>query len=97
MGQWNPDEYLPPATLTWCQQQLNEIGQELVGHPFKPTDPRIELLGHARSPYQAVYERLRERALQHWDSSREPKLNVCVKPVGAFNWRGESTGQTESI
>lgn len=85
--EWDSNEYLPPATLTWCQQQLREIGQELVGMPFNPEDPDPRLIGDTEAPYQGVYMALRKRALDHWDTRQDPKLDVCQKPIGAARWR----------
>ncbi|KAI3171846.1 hypothetical protein CBS147317_1275 [Penicillium roqueforti] len=84
---WNPEEYLPPATLTWCQQQLAEIGVQKVGMPFDPEDPNPNLVGDPRAPYRAVYEALRVRAFAHWEAGQNPILDVCTKPSGAASWR----------
>jgi hypothetical protein len=84
---WNPNEYLPPSTLAWCQQQLAEIGEQLAGIPFNPEDPGICFVGDQQAPYRAVYEALRVRAFAHWDAGRDPILDVCAKPIGAANWR----------
>ncbi|KAJ6092813.1 hypothetical protein N7486_008102 [Penicillium sp. IBT 16267x] len=82
--EWDPNEYLPPPTLFWCQTQLQEIGLELglpVGSRFDPEDPHLQLIGDKRQPYRAVYEKLRLRALAHWRSGEEPILEVCEKPI----------------
>jgi hypothetical protein len=84
--EWDPDQYLPPSTLSWCQAQLQEVGIELVGTPFDPEEPLLRLLGDPQQPYRAVYERLRTRAYAYWNSGQEPVLALCEKPVGASNW-----------
>lgn len=66
---------------------MEHIGLELVGTPFDPEDPLVDLLGDPEQPYKVVYEELRLRAHRHWDSgSQEPIFELCEKPVGAANW-----------
>lgn len=89
MQEWDPDEYLPPLTLAWCQEQLREIGHELglpEGIEFDPEEPHFRLIGDRKQPYKAVYEKLRIRAYDHWNSGQDPILAVCEKPTGAANW-----------
>ncbi|CDM35782.1 Ribonuclease H-like domain [Penicillium roqueforti FM164] len=87
---WDPDEYLPPSTLAWCQQQLTEIGQQLAGMPFNPEDPNPGLIGDPRAPYRAVYTELRARAFAHWHTGQDPILSVYTPPRGAANWRPDT-------
>jgi hypothetical protein len=43
---WNANEYLPVATLAWCQQQLTEIAEQLAGMGilFNSEDPSPRLI-----------------------------------------------------
>ena len=84
--EWDPNEYLPRSTLTWCHQQLIEIGQELVGIAFDPINPDPRFTGDTKSPFEAVYMKLRHRAYEHWISGQDPILDVCTKPIGAADW-----------
>jgi hypothetical protein len=86
VAEWDPAEYLPPATLAWCRQQMVEIGQQEVGVPFDPEDPLIQLRGDRKQPYRKVYEALRTRAFSHYQSGALPLLEISPKPVGAFSW-----------
>ena len=84
----DPNEYLPPSTLTQCHQQLAKIGQQLIGIPFNPNDPSPALCGEPRAPYRAVYKALRERAFTHQNTGQDPILDVYIKPHGAADWQG---------
>lgn len=44
VSEWNPSEFLPPATFTWCYHQLQEIGRQLTGtnEGFNPEDPLLQ-------------------------------------------------------
>jgi hypothetical protein len=82
--EWDPNQYLPPLTLVWCQTEMEKIGLELVGTPFDPEDPLIDLVGDPEQPYRVVYEELRLRAHDYYDSGGI--LELCEKPIGAANW-----------
>lgn len=86
VSEWDPSEFLPPATFTWCYHQLQEIGRELTGESFNPEDPLTQLRGDRYQPFRVVYEELRRRAIGHFQSGAQPTLDVCSKPHGAYSW-----------
>jgi hypothetical protein len=95
VAEWDPSAYLPQATLSWCRIQLHEIGRQLVGAPFNPEDPLIQLYGQRFQPYRVVYEALRLRAIEHVQSGQQPTLEICEKPHGAHTWSpGAATPET---
>src|ERR1700712_1896832 len=63
--EWDLYEYLPPLTLAWCQTEMEKIGLELMGAPFDPENPLIDLVGDPEQPYRVVYKQLRLRAHNH--------------------------------
>lgn len=88
VSEWDPSEFLPLATFTWCHHQLQEIGRQLTGtcEGFNPEDPLLQLCGDLYQSYRVVYEELRRHAIRHCESGTQPILGVCAKPHGAYCW-----------
>jgi hypothetical protein len=76
----DPDEYLTPATLQWCQQQLAQLN---LATPPVASDfiPRLD---HFRVP--GYYKSLVHTARVHQGSEGHPRLELAPKPYGGYGW-----------
>ncbi|KAL9614761.1 MAG: hypothetical protein Q9167_000752 [Letrouitia subvulpina] len=73
------DEYLPPETLAWCTDYLQQQG-------FDPYHPPELSEAAATRPYQEIYLQLRERIRIHLASNTEPFLKLSERPCGGQRW-----------
>ncbi len=76
----DPDEYLPHATLMWCQSSLYSIGIEAPICFEQHTLAGEEL-------HWVAYLHLKHAIFCHIQQGNEPKLSLTPRPVGAYNWR----------
>jgi hypothetical protein len=76
----DPDEYLTPTTLQWCQQQLAQLNliTSPAGSDFIPR------LDHFRVP--DYYKSLIHTARVHHGSDEDPRLELAAKPRGGYGW-----------
>ena len=67
------DEYLPPDTLSFCQQQLNALGfpEAVDGRQFDEHGQRI---------HHQAYLQLRAVLREHIEQGLEPALRETEKP-----------------
>lgn len=75
------DEYLPPQTLDWCDNQLEEAGYSLPiggGDYNQDTGDKLHL---------QAYRLLRDAARSHIRERRVPTLSESPKPYEAFGWQ----------
>jgi hypothetical protein len=70
------DEYLPPSTYAWCQNQLQQLG-------FDP----ISSLDNSEAPHRTVYLQLRAALNNHIDEGNISQLALSEKPTGALSWQ----------
>jgi hypothetical protein len=82
------DEYLPPATKTWCENQLAAWGfrnpSEINREDLAPDGVnRVHVL---------MYVQLREAVARHMQGadSTNPELGLTPPPLGGRNWKKPS-------
>ena len=68
------DEYLPPSTLSWCQNQLSKLGVKT----FKE-DPLYHTTHDA-------YLCLRKITNDYINTNQLPLLVESAKPIGGYRW-----------
>ena len=80
----NIDEYLPPATKTWCKDQVKTLGHST------GTINSGEAVPGGERVHCHVYEQLRIIICCHIESGQEPILRDSEKPGGAWYWQQET-------
>jgi hypothetical protein len=80
------EEYLPPNTYQWCQDQLHQLHFD-ISEP--PEDVKI--------PYRTIYLQLRTALDQHLASGDLPELGLSAKPTGALDWHPVSTENVRRV
>jgi len=76
----DPDEYLTPVTLQWCQEQLVQLN---LATPPVASD-FIPHLDDFRVP--DYYKSLIHTARVHHGSEVDPRLELAAKPHGGYGW-----------
>ena len=77
----DPEEYLPPTTLQWCNDFLRVRG-------FNPYSPPPIPLEERQSVWLEHYLALRIVVNNYINSGAEPRLGLTPKPEGALLWDG---------
>jgi hypothetical protein len=77
------EEYLPPATLQWCNTQIKSIGYD----PHSATCQNADEQGER--PYKSAYLRLRVFIHEHIASGALPLLSETIHPLGSSHWLKE--------
>ena len=85
------DEYLPPDTLAWCHQTLQDanidLNQLLTLHEAPTQGPRALQEGDDRPVHYVAYLHLREMAREHIRrGNTRPGLRESSKPTGNYDW-----------
>ncbi|KAM0803128.1 hypothetical protein BDR22DRAFT_802080 [Usnea florida] len=87
---YDPDEYLPPLTLKWCNAFLRQRGFNPYAPPPIPEDER-------QSPWLNDYLALRTEVSHHEIQGLEPQLRLCEQPDGAADWQGPDPRSVEEV
>ena len=90
------DEYLPQATIQWCQDIVRseldiELGDVTGGMVWEGSEDGSEDEDEAnrhivRRTHNVVYTLLQERLSTHFRTGAEPILLETAKPLGGPNW-----------
>lgn len=86
----DPDEYLPPLTLDWCNTLLRDHGFNPYSPPPIPSDER-------EFPWLDFYLRLRTAIDHHEIIGEEPQLTLSSKPEGSYDWYGPNAQPVENV
>jgi hypothetical protein len=79
LPEWDIDAFLPPGTLTWCQDFLRSIG-------YNSSD--VQLSEESRmTPLLSFYLKLRTALQEHISSNADPQLSLLPTPVGVSQWQ----------
>jgi len=76
----DPDEYLTPVTLQWCQQQLAQLNL------FTLSVVLNFILSLDNFRVSDYYKSLIHTAQVHHDSGTDPRLELAAKPFGGYGW-----------
>ena len=86
----DPDEYLPPFTLKWCNTFLRNRGFD----PYAPPSiPRVE----RQAPWLDHYRALRTAVSNYELSGLQPELALFPTPTGAMDWAGPDPRSANDI
>ena len=86
----DPDEYLPPFTLKWCNTFLRQRGFDPYAPPPIPEYER-------QQPWLDHYRALRTEVSHYQIQGLEPELRLCEQPDGARAWEGPDPRSIEDV
>ena len=86
----DPDEYLPPLTMDWCNMFLRNHGFDPYSPPPIPSDER-------QSPWLDWYLQLRTAIDHHRITGEDPQLGLSSKPEGSYDWFGPNVQPIENV
>ena len=86
----DPDEYLPPLTLDWCNTFLRNHGFDPYSPPLIPSDER-------EYPWLNWYLDLRTAINYHEITGEDPQLSLSLKPEGSYDWFGPDVQLIDNI
>lgn len=88
----DPNEYLPPVTLDWCQRRLQGLGLGMDSESLTLE----ERTPHGIPKHAFYYTQLRN-ILQAEVFNLSFQLPRCHPPTGGYNWTQAITNYTSSV